>query len=116
MASPSRQTRTSRTAGSARRADSQVPSSLSGIHRTWLTPCSLRAATTEGPSSMRYSGFVGLVAGGAVAELRQRRLDAGPGLLAGRLAHRLGLLAELVGQPLPGFAVAGRDRVLAEGL
>ena len=46
-ASPSRQTRIRRKPGSAVSAGSQVPSSLSGIQTTWLTPHSFSAVTTE---------------------------------------------------------------------
>src|SRR4051794_12344615 len=52
MASPSRQTRIRRKSGSALRAGSQVPSSLSGIQTTCVMPQLLSAVTTEGPSSM----------------------------------------------------------------
>src|SRR6516225_5108417 len=55
IASPSRQTRMSCTLGSARNAGSQVPSSLSGIQTTCVTTHSLKAATTEGPSSIACS-------------------------------------------------------------
>src|SRR5579875_748877 len=52
MASPSRQTRRSCKRVAVRRAGSQRPISLSGIHTTCVTPQSSRAATTEGPSNM----------------------------------------------------------------
>src|SRR5205807_1201168 len=51
-ASPSRQTRTRRRSGSADRAGSHSPRTLSGIQTTWLTLLPLRAAATDGPSSM----------------------------------------------------------------
>src|SRR5579875_3590811 len=52
IASPSRQTRRSCKRVAVRRAGSQRPISLSGIHTTCVTPQSSRAATTEGPSNM----------------------------------------------------------------
>src|SRR5579871_3530156 len=72
-------------AGSADRAFSQVPSSLSGIQTTCVMPHSFRAATTEEPSYMASSQGQ-CVGRGRLSPAHQLRLSTSMRLMAAHAA------------------------------
>src|SRR5215510_5810660 len=123
IASPSRHARIRCRPGSACRAGSHRPSSLSGIQTTCVTPQPLRADATEGPSSMRgpfhlllslplREGVnhllpVGGVAGVAgVLDSRDNECRRLAVLLAGGRIERASVGSVVLRQPLPRGLVA----------